>query len=120
MRFRLGGEEFTLAPRPSLFDAFELAAAPDPDASMLGAVKAITVFIDRLLIDDRDRKRWARLMKRRKDAIDAETIVDLGTWLAEEYAGRPTVPSGDSSPGRPGTGATSNSSRFEPASDSTT
>lgn len=117
IRFRLGGQEFTLAPRPSLFDAFALAAAPDPDEDVVSCSQAIAQFIDRLCIDRRNRRRWNRLLRRRRDAVDAETLVELGAWLAGEYAGRPTVPSGDSSPGRLGSGEPSSSERYAPASD---
>lgn len=120
IRFRLGGEDFTLLPNPSIFDALELAAAPEPEENVIGAVQAIVAFIDALMPNDRDRKRWAKLQRRRTDPPTAEDYVELGAWLAEQYAGRPTVPSGDSSPGRPPNGPDSNGARFSPASDSQT
>lgn len=118
VRFRLGGEEFTLLPRPSIFDALELAAAPEPGENILGAVEAIVAFVEALLPDAKARSRWKRLLKRKRDAISAEDLVQLGEWLAEEYSGRPTVPSDDSSPGRLPNGIDSNGERFRTANDS--
>jgi hypothetical protein len=120
VRFRLGGEDFTLLPNPSIFDALELAAAPEPTESITGAVEAIIRFIDALMPDDRSRSRWKKLQRRRKDPPTAEDYVELGAWLAEQYTGRPTVPSGDSSPGRPENGTDSSTGRFRPATDSAT
>lgn len=120
IRFRLGGEDFTLLPNPSIFDALELAAAPEPAENMTASVGAIIRFIDALMPDERSRRRWARLQRRRHDPPTAEDYVELGAWLAEQYAGRPTVPSGDSSPGRLPNGPASSGERFSPANGSPT
>jgi hypothetical protein len=129
IRFRLGGEEFALLPRPTLFDIFELAAAPDPkearnpqerQAAETAAVRAITEFVERMMPNQRAVRRWRKLLARRTDIIDGPSIVDLGEWLAEEYSGRPSAPSSDSAPGRPTHGANTKEERFTPESGSQT
>lgn len=108
VRFQLGGETFSLIPRIPLGDSFDLADAPEPAPETLGeSVRALTRFIDRVLIDD-DRARWAELLRRRDDPIDAWAIIDLGTWIAEQYAARPTVRSTGSSSEQPAGGPRSN------------
>lgn len=124
IRFRLGGKDFTCVKTPTLADAFELATAPEPvtfdGTPNLAAVAAIVRFIEALLATPRQKKEFAKLLARRDDVIDRETIIDLGGWLAEQYAGRPTLRSSDSSAGPLPDGQTSNTEQFAPVEPSPT
>jgi hypothetical protein len=108
--FTLGGETFQCV-APSVGDALDLADAPEPESSLIGSVKAIAKFIDKILIPaDRGRfKKLLRKMDTPHGPVNSYDLIEVGMWLAEEYAGRPTEPSTDSSGGRATTGDTSSS-----------
>lgn len=121
IRFRLGGQDFTCAPQPTLADVFDLLDAPeafDDGAPVAAGVRALTLFIDKLLIDDKNRRRFKKLL--RAHDVDGFDIVALGEWLVEQYTGRPTLPSTDFSDGRPEPTEPSNGSPFAPVADSVT
>ena len=124
IRFRLGGIDFNCVKTPTLADAFELATAPEPitfdGTPNLAAVAAITRFIEALISTPKQRKQFAKLLARRDDVIDRETIIDLGGWLAEQYAGRPTLRSTGLSDGPQPDGQTSNTEQFAPVGPSPT
>jgi hypothetical protein len=119
IRFRLGGRDFSCVIKPTLADSFELAAAPEPwifdGTPRTAAVAAITRFIEALLANNRQRKQFQKLLSRRDDPIDAESIIELGGWLAEQFTNRPLDRSNVSSDGPPTSGETSSTSRFGPA-----
>jgi hypothetical protein len=119
--FTLGGEDFTCVLAPSVGDAFDLADAPEPETSLIGSVRAIVAFVDKILVPD-DRERFTTLIRKvdtPHGPINSYDLVELGTWLGEEYAGRPTEPSTEPSGGRERTGEPSSSDSLngsEPAS----
>lgn len=111
IRWTLGGREFTSLPYPTLADSFALLDAPEPmvdGAPLASGVRALADYIERTIIGKRDQKRFRALLSRRDDPIDAETIISLGEWLAEQYSGRPTVRPSDFSDGSLTDGPTSN------------
>lgn len=109
VRFLLGGETFTLLDAIPLGATLDLHDAPEPSPSTLNeAVVALVRFIDRVLIDE-DRERFKELLRRRNDPIDGWDIIELGDRIARHFTNRPTVPSSDSSAGRPPDGETSSS-----------
>jgi hypothetical protein len=118
--FTLGGEQFQCVLAPSVGDALDLADAPEPETSLIGSVRAIVRFVDKILVPA-DRARFAELIRKMDTPhgpVNAYDLIEVGVWLGEEYAGRPTDPSSDSSGGRDQTttGSTSNSeSSSEPA-----
>lgn len=126
IRFRLGGHTFTCLAQAPIGAALDLARAPEPDpldpnadVTVL-ACNAIDLFVQRLLVSERDVKRWHKVIRDRKNPVSSEDLVALAFWLAEQYAARPTEPSGVSSPGRQPTSKTSTGSPFEPDSNPST
>lgn len=109
--FRLGGQDFTCVLAPSVGDALDLADAPEPEASLVGSVRAIVRFVDKMLVAE-DRQRFADLIRSLDTPhgpVNSYDLVELGVWLGEEYGGRPTEPSTESSRGRETTGTPSSS-----------
>ena len=109
--FRLGGEDFTCVLAPSVGDALDLADAPEPEASLIGSVRAIVRFVDKMLVAG-DRERFAALIRQMDTPhgpINSYDLIELGVWLGEEYGGRPTEPSTESWDGRETTGRASSS-----------
>lgn len=106
VQFKLGGERFTLLPIVPLGAAFDLEDAPEPDADKDNAVRILSQVIRDCLIDA-DQPRWDALLRRRDDAIDPESIIEVGIDITEAYSGRPTKPSSGSSAGRARNGSTS-------------
>lgn len=109
--FRLGGQDFSCVLAPSVGDALDLADAPEPESSLIGSVRAIVRFVDKLLVAE-DRERFAdliRSMDTPHGPINSYDLIELGVWLGEEFGGRPTEPSTESSAGREPTGTASNS-----------
>jgi hypothetical protein len=119
--FTLGGEDFSCVLAPSVGDAFDLADAPEPETSLIGSCRAITAFVDKILVP-KDRPRFKNLIRKMDTPhgpINALDLVELGSWLGEEFSGRPTGPSTESSGGRETTGESSSSDSLngsEPAS----
>lgn len=120
IKFKLGGYTFTCLAQAPIGAALDLARAPEPDpldpnsdVTVL-ACNAIDLFVQRLLLNEREVKRWHKVIRDRKNPVSSEDLVALAFWLAEQYAARPTEPSGDLSPGRLPTSTTSTGSRFEP------
>lgn len=104
--FDLGGEQFTCRLRPSLGDTFELMDAPEPTPETTAqAVYTIARFIRRLLIEE-DQERWHELMFTLGQE-DCGTLIELASWLAEQFSGFPTEPPASSSAGRRANGTTS-------------
>ncbi len=103
-------EEFTVVPEPSLGDTLEVYAAPEPSPSnMIESAAILAKFIRRMLVPE-DRDRFDRTLYRMTPASDAAVaIVDCACWITEQVTGFPTVPPGDSSPGRPTSGTISSS-----------
>lgn len=113
VRFLLGGETFTLLDAIPLGATLDLHDAPEPTPETLNeAVVALVRFVDRVLVDE-DRERFKELLRRRNDPIDGWDIIELGDRIARHFANRPTVPSSDSSAGRPPDGESSNSTGSE-------
>ena len=116
--FTLGGEDFTCVLAPAVGDALDLADAPEPESSLIGSVKAITKFIDKILVPA-DRAKFKKLLRKidtPHGPINSYDVIEVGVWLSEEFAGRPTEPSTDFSGGRATTGPTSSSdTSSEPA-----
>ena len=109
--FRLGGEDFACVLAPSVGDALDLADAPEPEASLIGSVRAIVRFVDKMLVAG-DRERFADLIRQMDTPhgpINSYDLIELGVWLGEEFGGRPTEPSTGSSDGREPTGRASSS-----------
>lgn len=109
--FRLGGQDFTCVLAPSVGDALDLADAPEPEASLVGSVRAIVRFVDKMLVPE-DRARFTALihdMDTPHGPVNSYDLIELGVWLGEEYGGRPTEPSTGSSDGRESTGSASSS-----------
>lgn len=116
VEFRLGGKRFACVPRPALIDCFALADAPEPTENEAQAVRAIARFVENLLVNRRDVKRFRKVLSSRRDPIDSGTVIELGAYLFIEYAkragvSRPTVPPGGSSPGRHSEPSTSEDSQ---------
>lgn len=114
IRFQLGGHTFTCVGHPSLADSFDLLDAPEPTvegAPIAAGVRALANFIEKSLVSDRDRRRFRKLLGRRDDPIDATTVVELGEWLAVQYAG-PTVRPSSFSDGSRTNGTDSNTADF--------
>jgi hypothetical protein len=109
--FTLGGEQFQCVLAPSVGDALDLADAPEPETSLIGSVRAIVAFIDKILVPA-DRAKFGEVI-RKMDAphgpVNSYDVIEVGVWLSEEFSGRPTVPSTDSAGGRETTGGTSSS-----------
>jgi hypothetical protein len=109
--FTLGGQTFTCVLAPAVGDAFDLADAPEPETSLIGSARAIARFVDKLLIA-KDRGRFQKMIRdvdTPSGPVNTYDLIELGQWLSEEYAGRPSEPSTDSSGGRATTGDTSSS-----------
>lgn len=106
VQFLLGGERFTLLPVIPIGAAFDLHDAPEPDTDEPSAVRAVARFITEALVPG-DVERFEEVLRSREEPIDPEAILEVGTFIAEHYAGRPTVPSSGSSGGRHTSGATS-------------
>lgn len=116
IKFRLGGVEFECIARVPLGEAFDLMDAPEPTPENLAqSARVIARFVERLVVD-RQQEEWRDLLRRRDDPIDEVTLIDLGTWLAGEYAGRPTTPSSSSAGGRQTSGDRFATKRREKAS----
>lgn len=114
--FTLGGDRFACVLEPALGDAFALADAPEPEVNETSAVRAILAFTEALVVPE-DRKRFRRMIRRQlpgrlrrrpRNPVSPGDVIELGVWLSQEYTGRPTEPSTDSSDGREPTGASSN------------
>lgn len=109
LTFTFGGQDFTCLPLVEVGAVMALAEAPEVDDDEAAGVAAILHFVGHLVApEDRDRWRWAsgqpvpgrgwwlRLRYGRRERLDPQAVVDLGGWLAEQYAGRPFVLSTDS------------------------
>lgn len=104
--FALLGHTFTCVLAPRLADTFDLMDAPEPvGANEAEGVRALCRFIRRLLIAE-DRPRWDAAL-RELGPEDGAVIVELATWLVQEFVQRPFGPPSSSSDGPPGTGTTS-------------
>lgn len=84
--FTVAGREFRCRPSPTpdavvaLTDAFtRLGANPDPLAAGVAALVFVESCVD-------DGEAWMGLLA--SGVVDAETAVDVATWLAVEYANR--------------------------------
>lgn len=107
LQFVLQGDTYTCLQIVPIGDAFDLLDAPDA-TSEAEVSRALAAFIDKILVDD-DRPRFAQALRRRDDPVDGLTLLEIVDWLGEQYAGRPTSPSADSSGGPEGAGPTSSS-----------
>lgn len=120
LTFTLGNETFRCREGLGLADAWGEPADPpkniidgantDIARTFMRVAQDITMFLER---DEYDRW-WALFTPDSDEIIQGRDLIDILNHLSEEYTGRPTSPSDDSSNGQPdgGTGSTSSS---EPA-----
>lgn len=109
VQFTLGGERFTLLAVIPIGAGFDLIDAPEPnpgDSMESAATRALCSFIRGVLVDG-DQDRWDAVLHSTADPVDPEAILEVATYITEVYTGRPTVPSTDSSGGRPASGGSS-------------
>jgi hypothetical protein len=92
--FTLGGEDFSCVLAPSVGDAFDLADAPEPESSLIGSVRAITAFVDKILVVD-DRQRFRELIRRvdtPHGPINSYDLIEQGSWVGEELSWTASAP----------------------------
>lgn len=108
--FTLGGVTFTGRPVCPFGAALDLAAAPELSADMAGAVAGLVAFLEQVVVDDQAAEVEAAVRR-----VNADTAYSVVSWLAEQYAGRPTVPSSGSAVSPLPDGRDSSSEPNEPA-----
>lgn len=109
IRFTLGGETFTCVPAVPIGASFDLADAPEPDrVTDLSVSRSLAAFIENTLVDG-DVDRFRAALRSKAEPVNGADLYEVVTWLAGEYAARPTSPSTGSSGGRATTGETSSS-----------
>jgi hypothetical protein len=81
-----------------LFDLADLISKPDStdQQQAIYSIAAVNRFMNDVLIDDDNRRRWHDLMGDRKKMLPAETAVGIVQYLAEQLTGRPTGPASTS------------------------
>lgn len=107
--FQIGGEQFVrrASVRPEAVEPWERVGS-DPDLTskdVLGAMDETIINLIEPGTKGEAHRRWVKLRGREADAINLGDLIDLVTWLIEEQAQRPTLPSSNSSP-EPGTTGT--------------
>lgn len=112
LAFVLGGEHFTCLPVIPVGAGLDLADAPERSDQTGAHVRGLIAFIKNTLVDD-DLDRFDKVLRAKTDPVGADDLFDVAVALSQEYTGRPTSPSTDSSGGRDSTGETSSSEHFE-------
>lgn len=112
--FQIGGEVFVwkASVRPEATKPWEDVTGMTPQAEVLGAIDQTVKNLIEPGVKGEAHKRWDTLRQREDDALSLGDLIGLITWLIEEQANRPTVPSSGSSNVRelPGTSSTGGSS----------
>lgn len=113
--FRLGGQEFTLPatlPAGHILDLIEADADGNPVATLVACRR----FLAAILASDEDRERLEVVLRSHDDPVDLnDDLIEVVDWIAEQYTGRPTKRSSDSSDGPQTNGNGSSSSSSEVA-----
>lgn len=105
IEFTLDGETYIARmPKPAVF-AY-LTAASARGATTADQIKAVLDFIEAVLEPD-SRARFRSRLLDPEDELELEDGIDLLRYLQEEWSGRPTGSSTDSSDGRATTGPSS-------------
>lgn len=110
LQFKLGGETFTclaVIPAGLGYDLLEIELTGD----QLRIGLAYRDFILAVLATKADRDRFEKVLRQTKNAVEPLDLRDVVVWLAEQYGGRPTQRSSDSSDGPPANGASSKPAR---------
>jgi len=117
--FTLAGETFTCLPFVPLAVMWGLVDAPDIAAlaqqSYPETLRSIAGMIADLLVPE-DVDRWWGIFQSHEHPVDGAAVCEVMEALTEVYTGRPTVPSTDSSGGRPTTGRGLKSTRAKKGS----
>lgn len=104
--FTLFGQTFTCVNSPRLADTFDLMDAPEiTPQNEAQAVRHLARYIRKMLIPE-DQSRWDQALQA-LGMEDAHVVIELGTFLAQEYSRRPFGQPSSSSDGPSGTGTKS-------------
>jgi hypothetical protein len=95
--FQIYEEEFKCRPSIQGRTLIELVSQAD-QADMAKAAGAILTFMDRVLVPS-SRERFQEMTESDDRIVDMDTLSAVMEWLIEQYAGRPTEESSDSSDG---------------------
>lgn len=106
--FKLGGHDFQARAEAPFGAVMDLRATPRVKSDPIGAGMGMTAFLQQVVIEEHAPNAAEAVRK-----AGPSSTYDLVEWLAEQYSGRPTVPSSESavSPpadGRPSTSEPSN------------
>lgn len=91
IEFTLGGVRFQCRPVCPFGAVLDLAAAPEINTNLPGAVDGIIAFLSQVVIDGQGEQVADAVRK-----VNADHAYEVIGWLVGEYAGRPTVPSSGS------------------------
>lgn len=114
--FSLAGEHFDCLPQGAIVVSGALVAFAAADSL---TVDTSTKFV-RDVLDAGHEERFDKLLARKHEPVDRDTVVMLALWLVEVYTGRPILRSPDSPSGSSTAGSTSTDSSPAPDADSST
>jgi hypothetical protein len=110
--FELYEQSFRCRPAIQGRMLIDLVSQADQE-NMAKAALAILAFMDRVLVEE-SRVRFKEMTDSDDYIVDMQTLSDVMEWLIEQYAGRPTEGSSDSSAGSETTGPQPMEGQFSP------